>query len=137
MATNIEEYQLFSNVEFFLLFATLHGSKYCREMEKIHIHRTTKTMQLYIVDYYIFSYKQTEKQSQILLFRSTWFHLKWRKKLSFEVQIMNAVFCYIHIKTESTFSFHILYYSSSADLAENIPKSNGLNAYYTTVLFVT
>lgn len=59
------------------------------------------------------------------------------KKVSLEVQIMNVLFCCIHIKTESTSSFHILYYSSSPDLAENIPKSNGLNAYYTTVLFVT
>ena len=50
---------------------------------------------------------------------------------------MNVFFCCNHIKTESTFSFYILYYSSSPDLAENIPKSNGLNAYYTTVLFVT
>lgn len=44
MAAKIEEYQLFSDVAFFLLFATLHGSKYCRDREKMHIHRTTKTI---------------------------------------------------------------------------------------------
>lgn len=71
MAAKIEEYQLFSDIEFLLLFAILHGSKYCRDRAKPDIHRTTKTIQVHIVDSYIINFKQIEKQSQVLLYRSS------------------------------------------------------------------
>lgn len=53
---------------FYLLLSMVVDTE--RVVKKIQIHSTTKTVQLYVVDYRI-NLKQTEKQSQILPYRSS------------------------------------------------------------------
>lgn len=54
---------------FYLLLSMVVDTE--RVAKKIQIHSTTKTVQLYVVDYRIINLKQTEKQSQILPYRSS------------------------------------------------------------------